>query len=61
MDINKSGTRREDLLLAPDVLSKLWILRKVLSPLNSIDCMEFLLDKFKKTPDNETFLQAMNS
>ena len=61
MDIKKSGTRREDLLLAPDVLSKLWILRKVLSPLNSIDCMEFLLDKFQKTPDNDTFLEAMNS
>jgi transcription termination factor Rho len=61
MDINKSGTRREDLLLTKDVLSKLWLLRKVLSPLNSIDCMEFLLDKFQKTSSNEQFLEAMNS
>ena len=61
MDINKSGTRREDLLLTKDVLSKLWLLRKVLSPLNSIDCMEFLLDKFQKTTSNEQFLEAMNS
>ena len=61
MDINKSGTRREDLLLPADVLAKLWILRKVLSPLNSIDCMEFLLDKFQKTVDNNQFLAAMNS
>jgi len=61
MDINKSGTRREDLLLTKDVLSKLWLLRKVLSPLNSIDCMEFLLDKFQKTASNEQFLEAMNS
>ena len=61
MDINKSGTRREDLLLPPDVLSKLWVLRKVLSPLNSIDSMEFLLDKFQKTETNGQFLEAMNS
>jgi len=61
MDINKSGTRREDLLLPKDTLSKLWLLRKVLSPLNSIDCMEFLLDKFQKTKDNDQFLEAMNS
>ena len=61
MDINKSGTRREDLLLPPETLSKLWLLRKVLSPLNSIDCMEFLLDKFQKTASNEQFLEAMTS
>jgi len=61
MDINKSGTRREDLLLPPETLSKLWLLRKVLSPLNSIDCMEFLLDKFQKTASNDQFLEAMTS
>ncbi|MEE2828489.1 MAG: transcription termination factor Rho [Myxococcota bacterium] len=61
MDINKSGTRREDLLLPSDVLTKLWLLRKVLAPLNSIDSMEFLMDKFKKTKTNDEFLETMNS
>jgi len=61
MDINKSGTRREELLLPGDVLNKLWVLRKVLSPLNAIDSMEFLLDKFQKTKSNAEFLEAMNS
>ncbi len=61
IDINKSGTRREDLLLPQDALTKIWLLRKVLSPLNAIDSMEFLLDKFQKTKTNEEFLQAMNS
>ncbi len=61
IDINKSGTRKEELLLDQDVLNKIWVLRKVLSPLNSIDSMEFLLDKFKKTKDNAEFLAAMNS
>ena len=61
IDINKSGTRKEELLLDQDVLNKIWVLRKVLSPLNSIDSMEFLLDKFKKTKNNAEFLAAMNS
>jgi transcription termination factor Rho len=61
IDINKSGTRREDLLLEGEVLNKMWALRKVLAPLNSIDSMEFLLDKFEKTKSNDEFLQAMTS
>jgi len=61
IDINKSGTRREDLLLPHDTLTKLWLLRKVLAPLNVIDSMEFLLDKFEKTKSNDEFLAAMNS
>ena len=61
MDINKSGTRREDLLLPADTLTKLWLLRKVLAPLSSIDSMEFLLDKFQKTKTNDEFIDAMNS
>jgi len=61
LDINKSGTRREDLLLPGDTLQKLWLLRKVLAPLNVIDSMEFLLDKFRKTKSNDEFLEAMNS
>jgi transcription termination factor Rho len=61
IDINKSGTRKEELLLDQDTLNKLWVLRKVLSPLNAIDSMEFLLDKFQKTKTNADFLAAMNS
>ena len=61
LDINKSGTRREDLLLPAGTLQKLWLLRKVLAPLNVIDSMEFLLDKFQKTKTNQEFLDAMNS
>ena len=60
IDINKSGTRKEELLLDESILNKLWLLRKVLSPLNAIDSMEFLLDKFQKTKSNADFLAAMN-
>ena len=61
IDINKSGTRREDLLLGADTLNKMWALRKVLAPLSSIDSMEFLLDKFQKTKTNDEFLSAMTA
>ncbi|MCB0331834.1 MAG: transcription termination factor Rho, partial [Bdellovibrionales bacterium] len=47
MDINKSGTRKEELLLGDDAIQRLWLLRKVLTPLNSLDAMEWLLDKMK--------------
>ncbi|OGR04334.1 MAG: transcription termination factor Rho [Deltaproteobacteria bacterium RIFOXYA12_FULL_61_11] len=60
MDINKSGTRKEELLQTPEVLNKVWVLRKVLHPLNAIDSMEFLLDKFGKTKTNDEFLFSMN-
>ncbi|WP_291321686.1 transcription termination factor Rho [Desulfonatronospira sp.] len=60
IDINRSGTRKEDLLLSEDVLNKVWILRKVLAPMNSIDSMEFLLDKMKGTKSNREFLDMMN-
>ncbi len=60
VDINKSGTRKEELLLAPEVLNRVWILRKLLSPLNPIDSMEFLLDKMRDTESNEEFLASMN-
>ena len=60
MDINKSGTRKEELLLPPDTLNKVWILRKVLNPLSAVDSMEFLLGKFKETKNNQEFLDAMN-
>lgn len=59
MDINKSGTRREDILVDPAALQRLWILRKVLAPMNVVDSMEFLLDKIEKTKTNNEFLQSM--
>jgi transcription termination factor Rho len=61
IDLNRSGTRKEDLLLPPDVLNKVWILRRVLAPMNSVDSMTFLLDKMRGTKSNQEFLDAMNS
>ncbi len=60
IDINRSGTRKEELLLAPEDLNRVWILRKLLSPLNPVDSMEFLLEKLKDTKTNADFLAAMN-
>ncbi len=60
IDINRTGTRKEELLLPEDVLNKVWILRKILAPMSSIDSMEFLLDKFRNTKSNREFLQVMN-
>ncbi|WP_413291630.1 transcription termination factor Rho [Bdellovibrio sp. HCB337] len=60
MDINKSGTRKEDLLIDKGDLNRLWILRKVLAPMNVIDAMEFLLDKVQGTKTNTDFLKAMS-
>ncbi len=61
IDMNKSGTRKEELLLDPAVLNRVWILRKLLSSLNSVDAMQFLLEKMKGTKDNAEFLDLMNS
>ena len=61
LDINRSGTRKEELLLEPEVLNRVWILRKLLASLNPIDSMEFLLEKIKGTKDNKGFLESMNS
>jgi transcription termination factor Rho len=60
IDIQKSGTRKEELLLEKDVLSKVYVLRKVLDPLSSVDAMELLLGKLSKTKTNAEFLSAMN-
>ncbi len=60
IDINKSGTRKEELLLPPEDLNRIWILRKLLSPLSPVDSMEFLLEKMKGTRNNAEFLAAMN-
>ncbi|MFW6122691.1 MAG: transcription termination factor Rho [Thermodesulfobacteriota bacterium] len=60
IDINRSGTRKEELLLPPEDLNRIWILRKLLSPLSPVDSMEFLLEKLKDTKNNADFLAAMN-
>ncbi|QER41495.1 transcription termination factor Rho [Thermodesulfobacterium sp. TA1] len=60
IDIHLSGTRKEELLLPPDILHKVWLLRKVLSPLSSVECMEFLIEKMKDTSSNQDFLSKMN-
>lgn len=59
MDINKSGTRKEELLLGDDTLQRVWLLRKVLTPLNSVDAMEWLKDKMQSTKSNQEFLDLM--
>jgi transcription termination factor Rho len=59
-DIQKSGTRKEELLLTPEVLNRVWILRKILNPMGAIDAMEFLLDKMEHTKGNKDFLDSMN-
>jgi len=60
IDINQSGTRKEELLVDKDDLNKMWILRKVLSPLSTVESMEFLIDKIKNTKTNKEFLESMN-
>jgi len=60
IDINRSGTRKEELLLTDEVLNRIWLLRKVLQPLTTVDAMEFLLDKMKDTKSNGEFLDSMN-
>ncbi|CUA99628.1 transcription termination factor Rho [Thiomonas bhubaneswarensis] len=59
MLINRSGTRREELLLKPEILQKAWILRKLLYPMDEIQAMEFLLDKMKQTKNNAEFFDLM--
>jgi transcription termination factor Rho len=59
INVNRSGTRREELLLKPDVLQKVWILRKLLYGLDDLEAMEFLLDKIKATKNNAEFFDAM--
>ncbi|WP_447732026.1 transcription termination factor Rho [Rhodanobacter soli] len=59
IDINRSGTRREDLLIEPDMLAKIWILRKLLHPMDELAAMEFMLDKMKNTKSNDEFFNSM--
>jgi len=61
IDIKKSGTRKEELLLPEETLNRVWILRKLLSSLNPVDSLEFLLEKMNGTSNNQEFLDSMNS
>jgi len=60
IDINRSGTRKEELLMAPDVLQRVWILRKFLNELSRVEAMEFLINKMNDTKTNKKFLESMN-
>ena len=61
IDINRSGTRKDELLLPPDELNRIWVLRKVLSPLSTVEAMELLLGRLSKTKTNGEFLSSMSS
>jgi transcription termination factor Rho len=60
MDITKSGTRKEELLVDKGTLSKMWVLRRILTPMGVVDAMEFLMDKIKDTKSNDDFFDSMN-
>jgi transcription termination factor Rho len=59
INVNRSGTRREELLLKPEILQKVWVLRKLLYPMDELDAMEFLLDKVRQTKNNAEFFESM--
>jgi transcription termination factor Rho len=61
IDVNKSGTRREETLLEQNEIYRIWVLRKVLSDLPNVEAMEFLLNRLKGTKTNKDFLLGMNS
>lgn len=61
INVKKSGTRKEEMLLTEEELQKVWVLRKVINPMDDAEIMELLIDKMKKTKDNEAFLRSMNT
>ena len=61
INVKKSGTRKEDLLLTEDELQKVWVLRKVINPMDDAEIMELLIDRMKKSKNNEAFLRSMNT
>ncbi|MDD4219470.1 MAG: transcription termination factor Rho, partial [Sphaerochaetaceae bacterium] len=61
INIKKSGTRREDLLLTEEEAAKIWALRNAINPMEDIEMTELLIDKMKKTKNNEAFLRSMNT
>ena len=60
INVNRSGTRKEDLLMSSEDLQKVWILRKILHPMDEISAMEFMQDKMKDTKTNDAFFASMN-
>jgi transcription termination factor Rho len=61
MDITRSGTRKEELLVPPAELKKVYVLRRILNPMGTVDAIEFLLDKLKQTKTNSEFFESMNT
>ena len=61
MDITRSGTRKEELLVPPDQLKKMYVLRRILNPMGTVDAIEFLIDKLKQTKNNGEFFESMNT
>jgi transcription termination factor Rho len=61
IDLNKSGTRKEELLVPKDELNRIWVLRKVLNPLSPVESMELIIDRLSKAPNNQTFLSSMSN
>ena len=62
IDITRSGTRKEELLVAPDILKKMYVLRRILNPMGTVDAIEFLLGKLRETPKgNSSFFESMNT
>jgi transcription termination factor Rho len=61
ISIKKSGTRKEELLLPEEVLNKMWVLRKVINPMDDAEIIELLLDRMRKSKDNQAFLRSMNT
>jgi transcription termination factor Rho len=59
INLNKSGTRREELLIKPDLLQKIWVLRKLISDMDEIEAMNFIVDKLKSTKNNSEFFELM--
>ena len=60
IDVNRSGTRREELLMSEEELKLVWVLRRVLNDMNPVDAMELLVNKISRTKSNEEFLMTMN-
>ena len=61
VDLAASGTRREEILLPPDRLSRIWVLRKMLADMSPVEAVEFLRDRMSDSADNDAFLDSMNS
>jgi transcription termination factor Rho len=61
LDITRSGTRKEELLVDRDTLKKMYVLRRILNPMGTVDAIEFLLDKLRQTKGNSEFFESMNT